>query len=172
MHQTRMKATLCQVDNMNITSPVFCRCYFGIYLWKWDLFIISTITSYLESSWNYRRHLLNASSCYMWETCRNPHLALPFHQDDVGNDGRLGQSPWRFHLGSTEGTSGFLHNMVVLTSTNKDNCSDCLAKILQMSYRENCMCWGRGMQYLRDIFREMFKGWNPSSLQSKWILPQ
>lgn len=53
------------------------------------------------------------------QTCRNAHLALPFHQDDVRDDGRLGQSPWRFHLGSTEGTGGFLHDVVVLANSSK-----------------------------------------------------
>lgn len=83
MHQIRMKATLRQVRGTNITSPIFCRCNFGIYIWKWDLFlIIVIIIGYLRAAgspgcW---RQLLNTRSCYMWETSHvqksSPCLAL------------------------------------------------------------------------------------------------
>lgn len=79
-------ATPRQVCDTNITSPAFCRCNFGIYIWKWDLpiiIVIIIIMGYLENwwkSWAMGDTSSNFSSCYMWETSHmqksSPCLAL------------------------------------------------------------------------------------------------
>lgn len=148
-----MKATPHWLYDTNIVGSVFCRwnCH-----WHFKMgFVTVSVLPWKAKTSSMQLLLAGIASpvtSATWEkpdTYRHAHLALPFHQDNVRDDGRLGQSPWRFHLGSTEGTSWFLHNVVLLVNKETRDMADCAAQApgkcvtLGMLHRENCVHWGR-----------------------------
>lgn len=135
-----MKATPHWLYDTNIVGSVFCRwnCH-----WHFKMgFVTVSVLPWKAKTSSMQLLLAGIASpvtSATWEkpdTYRHAHLALPFHQDNVRDDGRLGQSPWRFHLGSTEGTSWFLHNVVLLVNKETRDMA------VQHRHQESVSHWG------------------------------